>query len=150
MAIAIILIREEIPSTIRDIESVIFCIVLCKDFFDSSSQAIICFFMIRSSFAKFVKIWSHLALESAFSFCFHLLSTNRGTTDKDTWVFFCCPVSFSWHVEVEQVCSVIDSGSENLCERALHQTTYITELPVYHSMDLHKKMMILANWSAKK
>ena len=56
MAIAIILIREEIPSTIRDIESVIFCIVLCKDFFDSSSQAIICFFMIRSSFAEFVKI----------------------------------------------------------------------------------------------
>ena len=41
-------------------------------------------------------------------------------------------------MEVEQVCSVIDSGSENLCERALHQTTYITELPIYHSMDLHK------------
>ena len=41
------------------------------------------------------------------------LSTNRGTADKDTWVFFCSPVCASWHVE--PVCSDIDSGSESLC-----------------------------------
>ena len=73
------------------------------------------FSWLRLLLLNFIEIWSRLAWESAFSICFLLLSTNRGTADKDTWVFFCSPVCVSLHVEVEPVCSDIDSGSENLC-----------------------------------